>query len=80
MTTLPEETMLGALVNAVVRYKGELKPMYANFGLLPPVMIRGPRFERRKKMSYRALKAMEGFLRKEGEVWQTCRCKSVQTN
>jgi len=80
MTTLPEETMLGALVNAVVRYKGELKPMYANFGLLPPVMIRGPRFERRKKMSYRALKAMERFLRKEGKVWQTCRCKSVQTN
>ncbi|PLV59434.1 methylenetetrahydrofolate--tRNA-(uracil(54)-C(5))-methyltransferase (FADH(2)-oxidizing) TrmFO [Thermotoga sp. KOL6] len=66
---LPEETMMGALFSYIIeRVEGNLKPMYANFGLLPPLhdRTRG-KFERRKLLANRALKAMKEFL--EANPW-----------
>ncbi|MDK2864817.1 MAG: methylenetetrahydrofolate--tRNA-(uracil-5-)-methyltransferase [Thermotogota bacterium] len=80
MTSFPRETMLGSLVNAVVHHEGTLKPMYANFGLLPPLALRGSRLEKRLEMSKRALSAMKEFLDSEGKAWQTFRSRSALTS
>lgn len=63
---LPEETMMGALFGYIIeKVEGDLKPMYANFGLLPPLSVRvRNKFERRKLLAERAMKAMREFLEK----------------
>jgi len=59
----PRETMLGSLFHYVIEgCVGDLKPMYANFGLLPKIRVRD-RFERRRKLSEIAIKSLENFLK-----------------
>lgn len=55
----PIETMVGALI-AYITQADPLRPMYANFGILPPV--KGKKKEIRSLKSGRALRAMEAFL------------------
>ncbi|HBU00667.1 MAG TPA: methylenetetrahydrofolate--tRNA-(uracil(54)-C(5))-methyltransferase (FADH(2)-oxidizing) TrmFO, partial [Thermotoga naphthophila] len=61
---LPEETMMGALFSYIIeKVEGDLKPMYANFGLLPPLKVRvKDKFEKRKKLAERAIETMKKFL------------------
>ena len=64
---LPRETMMGALFDYIIeRVEGDLKPMYVNFGLLPPVSG-SDKYERRKRYAERALKALKEFL--EENAW-----------
>ena len=59
----PKETMLGSLFHYVIEgCMGDLKPMYANFGLLPKIRVRD-RFERRRKLSEIAIKSLKDFLK-----------------
>ena len=59
----PRETMLGSLFHYVIEgCMGDLKPMYANFGLLPKIRVRD-RFERRRKLSEIAIKSLKDFLK-----------------
>jgi len=51
--------MVGALI-AYITQADPLRPMYANFGILPPV--KGKKKEIRSLKSGRALRAMEAFL------------------
>jgi methylenetetrahydrofolate--tRNA-(uracil-5-)-methyltransferase len=55
----PIETMVGAL-NAYITKADPLRPMYANFGILPPV--KGKKKEIRALKSERALRVMKAFL------------------
>ena len=66
----PEDTMIGALMKYITSsVMGELKPMYANFGLLPPPKRRiKNRMIKRKKQAERALKSLEIFKEKVPEV------------
>ncbi|HPE68643.1 MAG TPA: methylenetetrahydrofolate--tRNA-(uracil(54)-C(5))-methyltransferase (FADH(2)-oxidizing) TrmFO [Thermotogota bacterium] len=60
----PEDTMCGALFSYVSSTL-PLKPMYANFGLLPD--ISGKKRERRRKKAIRALDSVRRFLQQEEE-------------
>jgi len=66
---LPEETMLGSLFhycsNAEV-----LKPMYANFGLLPVLRDKVPKKKRRAEKSKRGLMVMKDFIEGQGINWE----------
>ncbi len=65
--TLPSTSMLGALVKAVIEYRGELKPLYPNFGILP---FEGKsRLKNRGVIVKRALSSMEKFVKGEGAPW-----------
>ena len=61
----PKETMIGALTHYITEgVDGDLRPMYANFGLLKPLERRiKNKMERRKALSERALKTLSNFLR-----------------
>ena len=62
---IPVTTMIGGLIEHVtVSGRSPLKPVYSNFGLLPPVAGRGKRDRNREKVS-RARDDMDFFL-KEG--------------
>ncbi len=59
----PETTMIGGLLKYIVTADPErFQPMNANFGLLPPVKVKGKK-ERRKFLAKRALKDMEEWVR-----------------
>lgn len=59
----PKETMLGGLVNHVtVSGRSPLRPVYANFGLLPEIRMRDKREKNRRKV-LRAQEQMEHFLK-----------------
>ncbi len=59
----PKETMMGALTHYITEgVRGDLRPMYANFGLLPRIKIKD-KLKRRKALGERALKTLEEFLR-----------------
>ncbi len=60
--TFPNETMLGSLFNYCTRAE-DLKPMYANFGLLPELTMRVPKKKRRIEKSKRGLNAMKEFVK-----------------
>ncbi len=62
----PRETMIGALTHYITEdVEGDLRPMYANFGLLKPLERKiKNKLERRKALSERALKALSEFLEK----------------
>lgn len=53
--SLPEQTVLGALLKYITEYRGDFQPMNANFGLLPPCKRGKRRIERRRDMANRAL-------------------------
>jgi methylenetetrahydrofolate--tRNA-(uracil-5-)-methyltransferase len=58
----PETTMIGGLLKYIVTANPEhFQPMNANFGLLPPVKIKGKK-ERRKFLAERALKDLKRWL------------------
>jgi len=60
---LPSETMIGGLINHVtVSGRSPLKPVYANFGLLPEIKIRNRR-EKNKVKVIRAQEEMQRFLK-----------------
>ncbi len=63
--TFPRNTMIGALLYYITEgVRGNLRPMYANFGLLPKLTQRAKsKYERRKKLSMRAIENMKKFLR-----------------
>jgi methylenetetrahydrofolate--tRNA-(uracil-5-)-methyltransferase len=61
LITLPEVTMLGALVNYVSAYEGkDFQPMNSNWGIVPPLeeKIRDKR-EKQSRLAERALTALE---------------------
>ncbi len=60
----PRETMIGALTHYITEdVEGDLRPMYANFGILKPLEKRiRDKLERRKALSERALRKLESFL------------------
>ncbi len=66
--TLPQETMLGALVHYITHASpADFQPMKANFGILPPMAF-GPRGRRGRRergqlFAQRALEALEMFLK-----------------
>jgi methylenetetrahydrofolate--tRNA-(uracil-5-)-methyltransferase len=60
--TFPLETMIGSLFN-YCSHSDDLKPMYANFGLLPDLRIRAPKKKRRAEKSKRGLQIMKEFLK-----------------
>ncbi|MCD6360097.1 MAG: methylenetetrahydrofolate--tRNA-(uracil(54)-C(5))-methyltransferase (FADH(2)-oxidizing) TrmFO [Armatimonadetes bacterium] len=61
----PVETMLGALVTHITTPQtGRFQPMNANFGLLPPVEMRGGKRARREAQAQRAVEAMRRFIRR----------------
>jgi len=63
----PEETMLGGLVRFLAGANPEnFQPMNANWGLVPPVAVRGSKRERRQAMFRRGLAAFEAWLRRSG--------------
>jgi len=63
----PRETMLGSLFYYITEgCLGDLRPMYANFGLLPKISAKN-RFERRKKLSEIAIMSLKKFL--EAHSW-----------
>jgi methylenetetrahydrofolate--tRNA-(uracil-5-)-methyltransferase len=63
---LPEKTMLGALINHItVSGRVPLSPVYANYGLLPPVKAKGKR-ERNLKKAERAIEELKKFLKERG--------------
>ncbi len=64
MRRFPRETMIGSLIHYISEgVVGDLRPMYANFGLLPPLQRRvKDKRERRKAMAERALRALGDFL------------------
>jgi methylenetetrahydrofolate--tRNA-(uracil-5-)-methyltransferase len=58
----PETTMIGGLLKYIVTANPEhFQPMNANFGLLPPVKIKGKK-ERRKFLAERALKDLKRWV------------------
>ncbi len=64
----PRSTMIGALVYYITEgVRGELRPMYANFGILPPIheKIRS-KLEKRKLLGERAVKDLKEFLKGVG--------------
>ena len=59
----PRKTMLGSLFYYITEgCMGDLKPMYANFGILPKIKVRD-RFERRRKLSEIAIESLKAFLK-----------------
>ena len=60
----PRETMIGALTHYITEgVSGDLRPMYANFGILKPLGKRiRDKMERRKALSERALRVLKEFL------------------
>ncbi|MEA1884308.1 MAG: methylenetetrahydrofolate--tRNA-(uracil(54)-C(5))-methyltransferase (FADH(2)-oxidizing) TrmFO [Thermotogota bacterium] len=60
--TFPSETMMGSLFN-YCSHSDDLKPMYANFGLLPDLRIRAPKKKRRAEKSKRGLHIMKEYLK-----------------
>ncbi len=60
----PRETMIGALTHYITEgVSGNLRPMYANFGILKPLERRiRDKLERRKALSERALRVLKEFL------------------
>ncbi|MCX7732336.1 MAG: methylenetetrahydrofolate--tRNA-(uracil(54)-C(5))-methyltransferase (FADH(2)-oxidizing) TrmFO [candidate division WOR-3 bacterium] len=59
--TVPEMTMLGALLKYITTPNPHFQPMNANFGLLPVGNIRAVTARRRHLMAVRALEALEGI-------------------
>ncbi len=61
----PRDTMIGALTHYITEeVKAGLRPMYANFGLLPTLSNRvKSKLERRKTLSERALESLKDFLK-----------------
>jgi len=57
----PKESMMGSLFD-YCSHAEDLKPMYANFGLLPELKIRAPKKKRRAEKSKRGLNIMENFV------------------
>ncbi|UZX15315.1 methylenetetrahydrofolate--tRNA-(uracil(54)-C(5))-methyltransferase (FADH(2)-oxidizing) TrmFO [Thermus sp. PS18] len=68
----PEESMLGGLVRflATANPKG-FQPMYANWGLVPPVEGRMAKKEKREAMYYRGLRAFEEWVASLGMLAST---------
>ncbi|QTA37109.1 methylenetetrahydrofolate--tRNA-(uracil(54)-C(5))-methyltransferase (FADH(2)-oxidizing) TrmFO [Thermosipho ferrireducens] len=64
MLPFPKKTMIGALLDYITSAK-ELKPMYANFGLLPLEKIIKNKNDRRKYLSNRCLEIMRNFVKNE---------------
>ncbi len=63
---LPKETMLGSLVRYITSKDGTLQPMGPVMGLLPPLGLKvKDKYERKRLLSERALKALRLFLEKE---------------
>ncbi|MCD4784810.1 MAG: methylenetetrahydrofolate--tRNA-(uracil(54)-C(5))-methyltransferase (FADH(2)-oxidizing) TrmFO [Candidatus Eremiobacteraeota bacterium] len=59
----PVETMIGSLVNYITdNSRNKFQPMNSNFGILPPVKIKGRKKERREAKTARALKYMDEWL------------------
>jgi len=60
----PPESMLGGLVRFLKNANpADFQPMNANWGLVPPAQVRGPKRERRRWMFERGLEAFKGWLR-----------------
>ena len=59
----PLETMIGSLF-FYCTHAEDLKPMYANFGLLPDLAMRVPKKKRRAEKSIRGLNAINDFIEK----------------
>jgi len=59
--TFPEETMLGGLFNYCTTAE-DMKPMYANFGLLPELINKVPKKNRRTEKSKRGIRIMEDYI------------------
>lgn len=59
----PVETVIGSLVNYITDNSREkFQPMNSNFGILPPVKVRGRKKERKKAKTDRALKYMDEWI------------------
>ena len=59
----PETSMLGALVRFLASAEPEgFQPMNANWGLVPPLKMRGPRRARREAMYARGIEAFRSYL------------------
>ena len=59
----PEESMLGGLVRFLASANPEnFQPMNANWGLVPPVRLKGPKRARREAMFERGLMAFKAWL------------------
>jgi len=59
----PPESMLGGLVRFLATANpNDFQPMNANWGLVPPVRVRGPKRERRRMMYERGLAAFREWL------------------
>ena len=61
---LPESTMMGGLFS-YCSSADDLKPMYANFGLLPKLEEKVPKKMRRSEKAKRGLKIMKDFLQQQ---------------
>jgi methylenetetrahydrofolate--tRNA-(uracil-5-)-methyltransferase len=58
----PRTTAMGALVGHITNlFARDYQPMNINFGLLPPLAAKGRKRERRRLMTERALKDLEGW-------------------
>ncbi len=57
--TLPEETMLGALIKYITTPNPNFQPMNANFGLLPPLKNRLYGLKKRQALAQRSLARLE---------------------
>lgn len=60
--TFPLETMMGGLFH-YCSHSDDLKPMYANFGLIPPLSTKVPKKRRRTEKAKRGLHVMNEFLK-----------------
>ncbi len=54
---LPDETMMGSLVRYITTPNVSFQPMYANFGILPPVSVKN-KWKRRHLLATRAIEHM----------------------
>ncbi len=59
--TFPEETMIGGLFHYCTTAE-DMKPMYANFGLLPELIKKVPKKNRRTEKSQRGITVMKDFI------------------
>jgi methylenetetrahydrofolate--tRNA-(uracil-5-)-methyltransferase len=58
----PRTTAMGALVGHITNlFARDYQPMNINYGLLPPLAAKGRKRERRRLMTERALKDLEGW-------------------
>ncbi|MFO7881805.1 MAG: methylenetetrahydrofolate--tRNA-(uracil(54)-C(5))-methyltransferase (FADH(2)-oxidizing) TrmFO [Kosmotogaceae bacterium] len=63
MIKLPEDTMLGSLIDHITeKARVPLNPYYANFGLLPPVNRKMDKRKKREIQSNKALNSLKKFI------------------